>query len=162
MEMKSLVPWRRSRGDLTKAGATNDIPPIFGLHRQVNRLFDDFFREFDSPLLRGMATDWPALEVQDTDKETKIVAEMPGLDEKDIDLSLRDGVLTIKGEKSRKSDGAVYSERWHGQFTRAIDVGPDVDPDKVKASFGNGVLTITLEKQPNSKAETKKIAINHG
>ncbi len=161
MEMKSLVPWRRSRGDLTKSGASQDIPSIFGLHRQVNRLFDDFFRDFDSPLLRGFATDWPALEVQDTDKETKIVAELPGLEEKDIDLSLRDGVLTIKGEKGRKTDGAVYSERWHGQFTRAIDVGPDVDPDKVKASFDKGVLTVTLEKRPNPKAETKRIAINH-
>jgi HSP20 family protein len=161
MEMKSLAPWRRNRGDLTKSGASQEIPSIFGLHRQVNRLFDDFFRDFDSPLLRGFATDWPALEVQDTDKETKIMAELPGLEEKDIDLSLRDGVLTIKGEKGRKTDGAIYSERWHGQFTRAIDVGPDVDPDQVKASFDKGVLTVTLEKRPNPKAETKRIAINH-
>jgi len=125
----------------------------------MNRLFDDFF---EGPLSRGFATSWPALEVQDGDKDIKIVAELPGLEEKDIDLSLRDGVLTIKGEKSRKTDGAVYSERWHGQFTRAVELGPDIDPDKVKASFDKGVLTVTVEKQPNPKAQTKKIAINRG
>lgn len=160
MEMRSLVPWRRNRGEMTQSGAAEPIPSIFGLHRQMNRLFDDFFRDFDSPLTRGVASGWPALEVQDDEKEMKVVAELPGLEEKDIDLSLREGVLTIKGEKSRKTDGAIYSERWHGQFTRQIDVGPDVDPEKVKASFDKGVLTVTLEKRPNAKAETRKIAIN--
>jgi HSP20 family protein len=159
MDVKSLVPWR-SRGEMTKPEGTARVPSILGLHRQVDRLFDDFFRDFESPMLPGFATDWPALEVQDNDKETKIVAELPGLDEKDIDLSLREGVLTIKGEKTHKSDGAVYSERWRGQFTRTINVGQDVDPDKVRASFDKGVLTVTLEKRPNAKTETKKIAIN--
>jgi HSP20 family protein len=159
MDVKSLVPWR-SRGATTKPEGTEQVPSVLGLHRQVNRVFDDFFRDFESPLLRGFAADWPALEVQDSDKETKIVAELPGLDEKDIDLSLREGVLTIKGERTKKGDGSVYSERWHGQFTRTIDVGPDVDPDKVRASFDKGVLTVTLEKRPNAKTETRKIAIN--
>jgi HSP20 family protein len=90
------------------------------------------------------------------------VAELPGLEEKDIDLSLRDGVLTIKGEKSRETNGAIYSERWHGQFARAIDLGPDVDPDKVKASFDKGVLTVTLEKRPDARSGTRKININRG
>jgi len=162
MEMKSLVPWRRGRTDLTSSGQMEDLPSVFGLHRQMNRLFDDFLRDFESPLMRGSASEWPALEIQEGDKETKIVAELPGLDEKDIDLSLREGVLTIKGEKARKTDGAVYSERWHGQFTRAIDVGSEIDPDKVKASFDKGVLTVTLAKRPDATPETKKITINRG
>jgi len=160
MDVKSLVPWRRSRGDLTRAGALETSSPVFGLHRQVNRLFDDFFRDFDSPLLRGFSPDWPALEVSDDDKEVRVVAELPGLDEKDIELSLREGVLTIKGEKSRKTDGAVYSERWHGQFMRSIELGPDIDPEKVKASFDKGVLTVTIAKQPNPQPDVKKITIN--
>jgi HSP20 family protein len=159
MDMKSLVPWRRNSRELTKSEAMDSMPSIFGLHRQMNRLFDDFFRDFDSPLMRG-GLDWPAVEVQDDEKETKVVAELPGLEEKDIDLSLRDGVLTIKGEKSRKTDGAIYSERWHGKFTRAIDLGPDVDPDKVRANFDKGVLTVTLQKRPGATTETRKIAIN--
>jgi HSP20 family protein len=161
MDVKNLVPWRRSR-HLANSETMDDVPSIFGLqrqmNRQMNRLFDDFFQDFDSPLTRAM--DWPAVEVQDDDKETKVIAELPGLEEKDIDLSLREGVLTIKGEKSRKTDGAIYSERWHGKFTRTIDLGADIDPDKMKASFDKGVLTVSLEKRPNAKAETKKIAIN--
>lgn len=159
MDVKSLVPWRRDRGELAKSEPFEGLPSIFGLHRQVNRLFDDFFHDFDSPL-RGFATNWPAVEVVDDEKETKVVAELPGLEEKNIDLSLREGVLTIRGEKSRKSNGTVYSERWHGQFTRSVDLGPEVDPDKVKASFDKGVLTVTLEKRPEAKRESKKITIN--
>jgi HSP20 family protein len=162
MEMKSLVPWRRGRAELTGAGQMEDLPFVFGLHRQMNRLFDDFLRDFESPLMRSSASGWPALEIQEGDKETKIVAELPSLDEKEIDLSLRDGVLTIKGDKTRKTDGAVYSERWHGEFTRAIEVGQDIDPDKVKASFDKGVLTVTLAKRPDATPETKKITINNG
>jgi HSP20 family protein len=158
MQMRSLVPWRRSRGEITQANAPDDIPSIFGLHRQMNRLFNDFLRDFETPL--APMNSWPALEVQDDEKLMKVVAELPGMEEKDIDLSLRDGVLTIKGEKSKKTDGAVYSERWHGQFTRQIDVGPDVDPEKVKASFDKGMLTVTLEKRPSARTETRKIAIN--
>jgi HSP20 family protein len=162
MDMKSLVPWRRGGGDIAKSGAVQGAPSLFSLHRQMNRLFDDFFQDFEGPLARGFATGWPAIEVQDGEKDIKIVAELPGLEERDIDLSLRDGVLTIKGEKTRKTDGAVYSEHWHGQFIRSVELGPDIDPDKVKASFDKGVLTVTVEKQPNPKAETKKIAINRG
>lgn len=162
MDMKSLVPWRRGREDLTRAGSLESASPVFGLHRQVNRLFDDFFRDLDSPLMRGFGSDRPAIEVAEQEKEFKIVAELPGLEEKDIELSLRDGVLTIKGEKTRQSDSPIYSERWHGQFTRAVDLGPDIDPDKINASFEKGVLTVTVEKRSNPKTETKRIAINRG
>jgi len=161
MDVKSLVPWRRGRGEVAKSAAMDSIPSIFGLHQQMNRLFDDFFQDFGSPLTRSFAADWPAVEVQDDDKQVKVVAELPGLEEKDIDLSLREGVLTIKGEKTAKNDGAIYSERWHGRFTRAIEVGPDVDPDKVEASFERGVLTVTLDKRPSAKTETKRITIKH-
>jgi len=160
MDVKSLVPWRRERRDVTPSDPFEGLPGIFGLHRQVNRLFDDFFRDFDNPLSRGWNTNWPALEVQDGEREIKIIADLPGLDEKDIELSLREGILTIKGEKMRKTDGAVYSERWHGQFTRSIELGPEIDPDKVNASFDKGVLTVTVAKQLNPKAETRKITIN--
>lgn len=162
MDVRSLVPWRRGREDnLAQTGGFDSPAPLLGLHRSVNRLFDDFFRDFENPLLRyGLASEWPALEVSDGDKEIRVVAELPGLEEKDIDLSLRDGILTIKGEKSRKTDGAVYSERWHGQFTRAVELGTDIDPDRIKASFDKGVLMVTVEKRPNAKTDVKKIAIN--
>ena len=85
---------------------------------------------------------------------------MPGLDEKDIEVSLRDGILILKGEKRRETNGSVYNERWHGQFTRSIDVGTEVDPDKARARFSQGVLTITLEKRPEAQTQAKRIAIS--
>jgi HSP20 family protein len=88
-----------------------------------------------------------------------VVAELPGMEEKDVELTLRDGVLTLKGEKQAETNGSVYSERWHGSFQRSIDLGPDVDPDKVRASFKNGVLTVTLGKRPEAQAQVKRIPI---
>jgi HSP20 family protein len=81
------------------------------------------------------------------------------MEEKDVELSLRDGVLTLKGEKQAETNGSVYSERWHGSFQRSIDLGPDVDPDKVTASFKNGVLTVTLGKRPEAQSQVKRIPI---
>jgi HSP20 family protein len=159
MSMKSLIPWGREMA----VPATRDFDepaPFLALHRQMNRLFDDFFHNFGLPLSRGWSLNWPSVEVSDGDKEVKVVAELPGLDEKDIDITLRDGVLTLKGEKKQKSNGATYSERWHGQFARSIQLGPDVDPDKVKASFEKGVLTATLEKRPDAQSQLKRIATN--
>ena len=159
MNMRSLIPWARE----SAAPAPREFDeqsPFLALHRQVNRLFDDFFRDFDTPFSRGWSSGWPSLEVSEGEKEVKVVAELPGLDEKDIDVTLRDGVLTLRGEKKQESHGAAYSERWHGQFARSVRLGPDVDPDRVKASFDKGVLTIQLEKRPEAQSQVKRIAIN--
>ena len=155
-DLRSLIP--RSRQDPVPA---DEARPFFSLHRQIDRLFDDFFRDFDFPTLRGgWSAGWPNVEVADGDREVKVVVELPGLDEKDIDVTLRDGVLTLKGEKKRESKSSDYSERWHGQFARSINLGSEVDPDKVSAAFNKGVLTITLEKRPDAQRNVKKIAIN--
>jgi HSP20 family protein len=156
--MRSIIPWGREASVPTKTRGTDESSPFFSLHRQVNRLFDDFFR--DTPLARGWSSSGPSVEVSESDREIKVIAELPGLDEKDIEITLRDGVLTLKGDKKQESNGATYSERWHGQFARAIQLGPDVDSDKVKASFDKGVLTIRLEKRPEAQSQVKRIAIS--
>ena len=92
--------------------------------------------------------------------DVKIVAELPGLDEKDIELTLHNGMLTLKGEKKSETQGAVYSERWHGRFERSLQLGPDVDPEKVNAGFKNGVLTVTVPKPPEAQRQVKRIPIN--
>jgi HSP20 family protein len=102
------------------------------------------------------------VEVSDAGSEMKVVAELPGLEQNDVELSLDDGVLTIKGEKKSETNGALYSERWHGQFQRSLQLGPDVDPDKVNATFKNGVLTITLAKRPETQRQVKRIQIAKG
>ncbi|HUO93522.1 MAG TPA: Hsp20/alpha crystallin family protein [Rhizomicrobium sp.] len=160
--MRNLIPWGRSNAVSTQRPG-DEGNPFLGLHRQMDRLFDDFFREFDAPLLRSAWSsggNWPSIEISEGDKEVKVVAELPGLDEKDIDLSLRDGVLTIKGEKKSENNGARYSERWHGQFARSIDLGAEIDPDRVRAHFDKGVLTVALDKRAEAQSSVKRIAIN--
>ncbi|HZT18259.1 MAG TPA: Hsp20/alpha crystallin family protein, partial [Dongiaceae bacterium] len=99
------------------------------------------------------------VEVSETDKEVKVVAELPGLDEKDVDVTLHDGVLTLKGEKKAEVNGTVYSERWQGSFQRSLQLGSEIDPEKVAASFKNGVLTVTLAKRPEAQSQVKRIPI---
>lgn len=165
MALTDLVPWARSRGAPTvRFGEGGD--PVLALHREMNRMFDEFSRGFGFPASgsAGWSAAWPHVEIGETDKELKVVAELPGMDEKDIDVSLHEGVLTLKGEKKlEKSEngGALYSERWQGQFQRSLQLGPEVDPEKVSARFKNGVLTVTLAKRPEAESQVRRIPISN-
>jgi HSP20 family protein len=161
MAITDLIPWNRTRS--VPAVRQPEEHPFLALHREMNRMFDSFFREFDSPMTTrpGWSVGgWPNVEVSETDNEVKLVAELPGMEEKDIELNFNDGMLTLKGEKKSETNGAVYSERWHGEFERTFQLGPDVDPDKIKADFKNGVLTIAAGKRPEAQRQVKRIAIN--
>jgi HSP20 family protein len=163
MAMRDLIPWGRNRAVPAPQYGSDDAHPFLALHREMNRMFDDVFRSFDLPTATsrfGWSTGWPQVEVNETDKEVRVIAEVPGLDEKDIDVTLHEGVLTLSGEKKSESDGPVYSERWHGRFQRSMQLGPDVDPDKVSATFNNGVLTITFGKHPEAQSRVKRIPVN--
>jgi HSP20 family protein len=107
----------------------------------------------------GRSGTWPHVDVHETDTEVKVVAELPGMEQNDVDLSLHDGVLTIKGEKKTETNGTHYSERWHGRFQRSLQLGPDVDPDKVSASFRNGELTVVVARRPDAQRQVKRIPI---
>ena len=162
ISMRDLIPWGRDR-NVPSSSSGENANPFLALHREMNRIFDDFARGFDLPTLSGRwSGGWPHVEVSDNDDEVKVVAELPGLDEKDIDVSLQEGMLTIKGEKKSENQNAVYSERWHGQFERAVRLGPDVDPDRVSASFKNGVLTVTAQKRPQAQRQTRRIEVKSG
>jgi HSP20 family protein len=159
----SLFPWSRGRNEVSApAPYGSDVTPFVGLHREVNRLFDDFFRGFDmAPFGRGpqWATGWPNVEVSETDKEIKVSAELPGLEEKDVEVTLNNGVLTLKGEKKTETESSTYSERWHGRFQRSIQLAHEVDPDHVSSTFKNGVLTVTLPVKPDGQGQVKRIPI---
>ncbi|HZQ40550.1 MAG TPA: Hsp20/alpha crystallin family protein [Rhizomicrobium sp.] len=160
MDVKSLIPWGRT--SRAPALRSEDADPFLTLHRQMNRLFDDVFRDFNLPLSRNAGSfGWPSVEISEDDKQIKVVAELPGLEEKDVDLSFRDGILTLSGERKSETNHASYSERWHGQFSRSIDVGADIDPDKVEARFNKGMLTVTLPRRPEAQAQRRRIAITH-
>jgi HSP20 family protein len=155
MNVKSLIPRRKGRSRQMSRFAQQGNP-FLALHREMNRMFDDVLRDFD---LQSSGSVWPHIEISDTNDEVKIVAELAGLEQRDVDITLADGVLTLKGEKRQETNGALYSELWEGAFERDIPVGDDVDPDKVKASFKNGVLTIRLAKKPEAQRQVKRIAI---
>jgi HSP20 family protein len=159
MPITDLIPWNRNRN----MPAARQTDPFVAFRREMDRAFDSFFRGFDLPMTGNPGWSvgtWPHVEVSETDNEVKLVAELPGMEEKDVKLTLNEGRLTLKGEKKTETDGAVYSERWHGQFERTVQLGPDVDPDKIKAEFKNGVLTVTVGKRPEAERQVKRIAIN--
>ena len=164
MGIKDLIPWN-NRGREVGFQRGTDIHPVFALHREMNRMFDDVFRGFDlAPFGSVRAMDglgWPQIDVDETDKEVRITAELPGLAEKDVSLEIANGVLSIAGEKKTESEDKArrFSERYHGRFERRIRL-QDIDEDKASAAFKNGVLTITVPKSPEATNNVRRIAIN--
>jgi HSP20 family protein len=130
----------------------------------MNRLFDNVFSRFDStmPSVFNQMSAWPSVEVVETDKDIRIVAALPGMDEKDVEVSVSDDVLTIRGEKKAEIDDRerAFSERYYGRFERRIPLPFEVEDDRAEASFENGVLTVTLPKSPMAEAKTKRIEIS--
>ncbi len=108
----------------------------------------------------------PAVDVAESEKAYEITAELPGMDEKTIEVKVADGSLTIKGEKQEKKEekekGYYLRERHYGSFERSFDVPETVDADKIEASFKNGVLTVTLPKKPEAQKPAKKIEVKAG
>lgn len=164
MAMKDLVPWSRNRDVAVRRNEDN---PFLTLHREMNRLFDDVSRGFDiapfgsDRFFDRIGANWPSVEVSETDKEIKVTAELPGLDQKDVQVELANGVLAIAGEKKTETEDKerLFSERYYGRFERRIPV-EDVDEDKISAAFKNGVLTVTLPKVAQAQSKVKRIAIN--
>jgi len=169
MNMRDLIPWGRNP-QTTPSRYREEGDPFMTLHREMNRLFDDVFRSFDLAPVSGMSGmggsgrmgAWPSVEVVETDKDVRIAAELPGLDEKDVEVMLQEGVLTIRGEKKSEIEDKErsFSERIYGRFERRIPLAWEVEEDKVEASFRNGVLTVTMPKSAQATAPAKRIAIN--
>ena len=163
MAIKDLIP-RNNKGREVGFQRAADVHPFFTLHREMNRMFDDVFRGFDlAPFEPNRALNgfgWPQIDIDETDKEVRITAELPGLDENDVSLEIANGVLSISGEKKLESEDKArrFSERYYGRFERHISL-EDVDEDKVSAAFKNGILTITVPKSAEAK-NVRRIAIN--
>jgi len=157
MNLRSLVPFGN--------GGTRAQPPAsaFGsLHREIDRLFEDFTRG-GLGLLGGQNNLMPSIDVSETDKQIEIAVELPGLERKDVEISIDNDMLTIRGEKKveetqeDKSKNYHVIERAYGVFYRAIQLPPGVDPSKVQATMSKGVLKITIPKPERSQA--KKIEV---
>jgi len=157
-----LIPWRR--GSLTSGGSPG-TGSLFDLHQQMNRLFDDLFDTGPLSRLPGSAgggTGWPQLEIEQQDDRIQIIAELPGVEEKDVDLSIEDGVLSLTGEKRcERKDENGYSERSYGRFERRIALPSNVDEDNCSADFRNGVLTVTIPRA-EEKSRGRRIPLGGG
>jgi HSP20 family protein len=159
MALRDLIPWNNGSRDVSSYHSHGN--PLLAVHREMNRLFDEAFRAFETGTFGSQAMIWPSVEVNETDKEVKVVAELPGLEEKDVAVELANGVLKISGEKKSETEDKErrFSERFYGRFERHIPID-EVDQDKVGASFNKGVLTVTLPKSPTAQQKVKRIPVN--
>ncbi|WP_267428533.1 Hsp20/alpha crystallin family protein [Methylobacterium sp. GC_Met_2] len=175
MSVRDLIPWNRSTGTPAPAGLPSEpTSPFLTLHREVNRLFDDVSNGFGVPSLvnsslansslAGRSFGWPNVEVAEADGALRVSAELPGLDETDVELLVEDGVLTLKGEKRAETTDKErgYSERSYGRFERSIALPFAVQEDKAEATFRNGVLSVTLPRSAEAPERRRRIAINGG
>ena len=169
MAVRDLIPWGRNRSSVPSSMQQSDeASPFLTLHREMNRLFDDVFNRFDTGLPSAFGRmpgwsggSWPSLEVTASDHEVRVSAELPGMEEKDIELLVDEDVLTIRGEKKAETEDKErrFSERFYGRFERVVPLPFAVEDEKVEASFENGVLTVTLPKSAKAKEKAKRIAI---
>ena len=165
---KSLIPWRKKNQSVQRINDAYD--PFEELHQQMNSLFDSFSPGWGLDRLPGLRSRFEALDsfspnfdVAETDDDITITAELPGMDEKDIQVSVDDSTLTISGEKKQereeKKKDYHFSERSYGQFRRTISLPATIDKDSVKASFKKGVLSVELPKREEQNKEQKTIEI---
>jgi HSP20 family protein len=135
----------------------------------MNRMFDDFFRASDLAKFEegeGWEAFSPAIDVKQDEKEVTVKAELPGMDEKGIEVSLSDQGLAIRGEKKAEKEekGKHYwrREASYGAFSRLVPLPEGLDLEKVDARFRNGILTVTLPRREEARDKEKKIAIKAG
>ncbi len=151
MRLTSLVPFRDA-GALMRP----DLG-LFGLHREIDRLFSEF-AQGAGPSAKMI----PNIDISETDKAIEISAEMPGLERKDVEISIDEDMLTIRGEKTieenRKDKNVQLGERSYGVFLRVLQLPPGIDPSGIHATMSNGVLKIEIPKPV--KSAPKKIEVS--
>ena len=164
MELGSLVPWR----DKFRAPANREdiYDPFAMFRRAVDHMFDDFLGAAGG--MREVGSGWqgvsPTIDVTDTEKELVVTAELPGLDEKDFEVTLAGDILTIKGEKKieheNRSGGVYQLERRFGSFSRSLRLPFETTDEQIEARYDKGVLTIHLPKPPEAQRQVRRIEVN--
>jgi HSP20 family protein len=166
MRVTDLIPWSAERRNQPAPQSAGD--PVAALQGNVNRAFDDFLRMFPIPLAgwRALPVDPGGafqVDVQETDKNVTVTAELPGVEEGDIDVRVSDGMLTISAEKkaAREVDdnGYLLRERSFGRVERTLPLPEGLDPDASQASFKGGVLIVTIPKTTEAQADSKRIPV---
>ena len=166
MPFRDLLPSIRRRTDVP--ARYEEEHPLSIVQKEMNRLFDDFFRGFESAPFGAMrerlGTFSPSLDVKEDGKEITVKVELPGMDEKDIEVLLTENSLTLQGEKKEekedKGESYYHKERTYGSFTRVLPLPEGIDAKKIKATFKNVVLIVTLPKTEEAKMKGKKIPVS--
>ena len=183
MQIKDIIPWARKEEKTPEMRRGSDgLNPIIALQEDLNRAFENFWRNFEAagmpgprfassefrfPGLRGfgfpLESTAPRADVVETDEGVEVTIELPGLEEKDIEVTLSDDALTVKGEKKveheEKLKGYYLSERSYGMFQRTIPLPPGVDTGKAEAVFKNGVLTVKIPTSPEAREKVRRIEV---
>lgn len=185
MELKKLAPWNwfknEEENDHTVPVKHGDKRPLYSgrhhdpmlqIHRDVDHLFDQFFRGWGMPRMGSLghlgefAGDTllrPKVDLSAADKEYLLTVEIPGVSEKDVSVDISNNIMTIKGEKKQEKEEKEKNyyriERSYGSFQRTLSLPEDVDQDGIKASFSNGVLSITMPRKTLPKGEVKQVEI---
>ena len=156
MDMRSLVPFAPRSNP-----ARTDLYPFDALRREFEGLFFDFARSFGVPQNGGAVLLAPRMEVAETDREIEVSVELPGLERKDVDVSMDGNVLAIRAEKKvegeQKDKNVHVAERSYGVFYRALELPAKIDPSTVEATMSKGVLQIKIPKP--AQTEAKKIEV---
>jgi HSP20 family protein len=185
MELKKLAPWNWFKNEEesdhivpikhSEKGSLYTAPqyaPMLQLHRDIDRYFDHFFRDFNLSVLGGSQSFMPLVEsgffrpkvdLSAAEQEYVLTVEIPGVNEHDVTVDVSGNTMTIKGEKKlekEESKSDYYRmERSYGSFQRVLSLPEDVDQDGIKAGFKNGILTVTMPRKSMPKGESKQIQI---
>jgi HSP20 family protein len=179
--VKKSMPTAKAPAETKGVPAPSDAEqhPLLSLRQEVDNLFDNFFSNFSlgpfgrrafefDPFRRFgghlMVRDMmPSMDIRESDKEFHLTAELPGMDEGDIEVTLSDGMLVIKGEKkeekSEKGENMHLTERRYGSIYRSLPLPEGIDENKVDAHFARGVLEISMKKKPNTVKPARKVKI---
>ncbi|MBC8337478.1 MAG: Hsp20/alpha crystallin family protein [Alphaproteobacteria bacterium] len=167
MMLRDLIPFTNPRS----LAERRRQDPFHAMQREMNRMMENMWGDFEWPALKagegGMDMFTPKMDVSETAKKITVTAELPGMEEKDVEVTFADGLLTIQGEHKEETEEKDEDKRYYmrecsyGSFRRVLPVGEQVKEDELKATFKNGKLTVVLPKTKEAKEKTKKIPITH-
>lgn len=152
MAITDIMPGRRTRG-------LERLDPFSSLQREINRTFEDFLGFTGE----GVTTFSPRLDLNETDEAYELSAELPGMEKKDITVTVEQGMVNLKGEKrverEEKKKNYHYTERSYGSFQRSLRLPGEIDAEKVVAHFDKGVLTVMLPKTAETRRNVRRIEV---
>jgi len=165
--VKNLIPWKKKSHEVEVLKSHDD--PTFGLTRGMADMVNQLFRRFDDDLGGSLLrsefgfSSMPSVDISETDTEVTVSADLPGLEEKDIQVTLENDVLTLKGERKHeheeKKKNYYRMEKSYGSFHRSVTLPEGIDKDNVKATFKNGVLNVKIGKVPGAKPSQRRIPV---